>query len=299
MPPDPTIGLAYGICNKGMDVSQAPKTDYELLGRWEWFRRSAWGEDAHSRELCRAFTTLVKEAGAQVCLEADCGFAGNAQLLHKQGVNILGCDESAFLIQRAREYMQSTGESVSLFVAASEDIATQAPHPFDAIFCPALLQEPEWAALRNKFQSIQKALRPGGFVAFTGPVQGGSWTGLLEDYDNAPSEEALWTFREGGIGCTKLIVRGNREKDYADERILHVIDEHGSTRIEATGRRLPAYWNWSILSDLVRQSGLSHVETRRFPGEGGRGVVLNVAWKSGSLKDGAESHPEANAYADR
>ncbi len=279
-------------------MSDAPKTDYELLGRWEWFRRSAWGEDARSRELCRAFASLAKEAGATVCLEADCGFADSALQLRGLGLSVLGCDESSFLIERARELAGGAGAALPLFVAEAGQIAEHAPHPFDAVFCPALMQEPEWESLRRKFQGICKALRPGGFLAFTGPLQGCGWSGLLEEYDRAAKEEALWTFREGGIGCTKIIVRDGRQKDYADERILHVIDEHGSARIEATARRLPAYWNWTIIVDLVRQAGFSHVETRRMPDEGGRSTALNVAWKAGSLRE-TTAAADAGAYADR
>lgn len=287
-----------GLDSGGHDVSDAPKTDYELLGRWEWFRRSAWGEDSRSRELCRAFAALAKEAGAAVCLEADCGFAGGALLLRGMGLSVLGCDESAFLIERARELAAGAGAALPLFTAEAGSIADAAPHPFDAVFCPTLMQEPEWEPLRRKFQGICRALRPGGFLAFTGPLQGCGWAGLLEEYDRAPQEEALWTFREGGMGCTKLIVRNARGKDYADEKILHVIDEHGAARIEATARRLPAYWNWTIIADLVRQGGFAHVETRRVPGEGGKPVALNVAWKAGSLRD-APAAASADAYADR
>jgi len=273
-------------------VSDVPVTDFEKIARWEWFRRADWGEDSSRGGLCKAFSQLVEETSAKVCLEADCGFAANSLLLHKLGVrNILCCDESEFITGRARENIDSHGLNLPVFTSAAENISENAAHKFDAVFCPSLMLEPQWENLLAKFKGVCKALNAGGFLAFTGPAQGRDWHSLLEDYRRHPQEQAVWTYREGDIACTKVIVRGAEADNFADERILHVITEAGVARIEATSRRLPAYWSWNIVSDLARQAGFCHVEQRSFSREGEGAVRLIVAWKEGSLSDTAYNEP--------
>lgn len=275
------------------------QTDYDLLARWEWFRRGEWGIDPESRKLCRAFAALCAEVGAGACLEGECGFAVNSLILKGLGLPVVGCDSSEYLIARARENAKANNAAIPFFVSSLEKLAGATPHLFDAVFCPSLMLEPDWQILRDRFAGVFQALRPGGFLAFTGPAQGGDWSGLLAEYDRAPAEEALWSFREGGVSCTKLMIRGARAENFADERIAHIIEEGGRLRVETTVRRLPAYWNWKIICDLARQSGYCHVETRRFPGEDGA-VTLNVAWKTGSLHEAVDPHqPAQEPYADR
>lgn len=279
--------------------SAAPRTDLELLARWEWFRRAGWGEDGAARSLCGSFAELARESGASVCLEADCGFAADAMQLKRMGLGMVCCDESAYIIDRARENVQARGEALPFFVSSLQKLPENAPHQFDAVYCPSLMLEPEWQVLREKFAGIFKVLKPGGFLAFTGPTEGGNWARLLEEYRKAPREEALWSFREGGVGCTKVVVREGCAENFADERLLHVIDDNGNLRVESTVRRLPAYWSWEIILDLARQSGYCHVQTRRFTAEGGKQTALNVAWKDGNLREQSAPARELSPYADR
>lgn len=274
-------------------MSDVPVTDFEVLARWEWFRRADWGADFSRSSVCKGFYQLVNETGADVCLDGDCGFADNALYLHDLGLaNVVCCDESEFILERAKERLSASGKSIPSFLSSMETLAGNAPHPFAAVFCPTLMLEPQWQTLHDKFCGIFSTLRPGGFLAFTGPAQGRDWMSLLDDYSRSASEEAVWSYRDGDISCTKVIVRGEAAENFADERIMHVINEAGTCRIESTTRRLPAYWSWNIMADLVRQSGFCHLEQRTFNfSENEPATRLIVAWKEGALKDQPLSEP--------
>lgn len=278
-------------------MSDAPQTDREMLLRWEWFRRADWlTQSSLLTPTLKAFTEIVTEAEVSACVEINCGLGVNTVCLREHEVNIIGCDESAFAIDCARSL--SSSSNPAFFNSAITDIKNNAPHEFDAALALDLLTEPDWQKLRDKFSGINNALRPGGFVVFNGPsTETPYFMAAVNAHKELPNEESIWTFKDGALSCSKLVLREDAAENYADEKIVFSIIEDNTPRLESTTCRIPGYWSWQLISDLTRQSGFSHHECRSFKIEGEE-VLLNIAYKDGSIHSSHDHSESESAYYD-
>ncbi|MDR2392360.1 MAG: class I SAM-dependent methyltransferase [Planctomycetota bacterium] len=267
-----------------------PSTDWDLVHRWEWFRRTSWRQGfraaMHGRGggPARAFTELSQAIDAKTLLDASCGLGRRAILLFEKGVNILGSDISGTAVTRARELARDEGSPVTFFRSSWNDLPKNMPHHFDGILVTGLNLEPSWDNLGTSLVGIFHALCPGGFLMFVGASQddpqGAVGERIEREWNSQAPEQVEWFFREGGVNCTLIKLR-TRANDYIDDHLLYVSEENGEARLESTVIRRPAYWTWSHWSDLVRMAGFCHLETRKYANYGldGSDLRINVAWK--------------------
>jgi SAM-dependent methyltransferase len=92
-------------------------------------------------------------------LDAACGTGLHAILLAKLGLNVVGADISAEMLERARKHGVRQGVMVRWMEASLQRIADVAQEPFDLILClgnslPHLLTEPDLASALGGFRRL-------------------------------------------------------------------------------------------------------------------------------------------------
>ncbi|MDR1519707.1 MAG: class I SAM-dependent methyltransferase [Planctomycetota bacterium] len=276
-----------------MSSLSGPATDWDLVHRWEWFRRDAWRQGFRAAVHgqgggpARAFAELSHSLDAKTLLDASCGLGRRAILLAEKGVNILGSDISGTAVNRARELARDEGAPVTFFRSAWNDLPKNMPHHFDGILVTGLNLEPSWDNLGTSLVGLFHALQPGGFLMFVGATENeprdAPGERLEREWASQPPERVEWFFRDGKVSCSLVKLR-TRAVDFIDDRLLYVSEENGDTGLESTVIRRPAYWTWSHWSDLIRMAGFCHLETRKYGGFGvdGGDLHINVAWKEKS-----------------
>ncbi len=266
-------------------------TDWDLIHRWEWFRREKWrqGFRAHISGAgggpARAFGDLANSIDAKVVLDASCGLGRRAILLAEKGLNVLGSDVSGTAITHARELARDENSPVTFFRSAWNDLPKNMPHHFDGILVTGLNLEPSWDHLGIALVGLYHALQPGGFLMFVGatenePPTSGPAERVEREWKIKPAESVEWFNREGRVTCALVNLR-YKAADYIDERFLYVSEENGESRLESTTLRRPAYWTWTHWKDVTRMAGFQSLETRQYKDFGidGGDLLINVAWK--------------------
>ncbi|MDR1533769.1 MAG: class I SAM-dependent methyltransferase [Planctomycetota bacterium] len=294
-----------------MSSLPGPATDWDLVHRWEWFRRASWRRGFRAAihgqggGPARAFTDLSRSLDAKALLDASCGLGRRAILLAEKGVDILGSDISGTAIGRARELARDENAPVTFFRSAWNDLPKNMPHHFDGILVTGLNLEPSWDNLGTALVGVFHALHPGGFLMFIGATENEEPAAVKEkvekEWASQPPERVEWFFREGAASCTLVKLR-TRAADYIDDRLLYVSEENGESRLESTVIRRPAYWTWEHWSNLARMAGFCHLETRAYPGYGldGGALNINVAWKEkdAGAQASADSSGRGAEYSD-
>lgn len=285
-----------------MAVLPGSMTDWDLLHRWEWFRRDSWRQGFRTAVHgqgggpARAFAELARTCDAKVLLDASCGLGRRAIHLAEKGVNILGSDLSGVAVKYARELAQAEKVPVSFFRSAWNELPKNKPHHFNGILVTGLNLEPSWDHLGVAMVGLYQSLDAGGFLMFVGATEQESDTDPKErvekDWNSEPPERAEWFHRDGQVSCSLVKLR-YRAADYIDDRLLFVSEENGVPRLETTTLRRPCYWTWRHWKDLTRMAGFEHLETREYPGFGlgGGKLRLNVAWKGKKGPDASYPDP--------
>ncbi len=288
--------------------SEAPLTDWDLLHRWDWFRRSAWLPTFRSTCAARwggqlkAVRDLARETGAQVVLDAGCGLGTRALCLADMGLNVVGADASEAAVTHARELARLENAGVTFFRSRWQDLPREAPHRFDAVLCPPLRNVPTYDGLGAAIVGLGRVLNPGGFLCFpalgedSDPEDG--VRRIEREWRDHPHEDVDWFHREGTTSVARIRQK-KRARDYIDHRFLFAIREGDAMRLESTSLREPGYWAWSHWQDLARTAGFSHIETRTFDhcGIEGEPLCMNVAWTAGEAAP-PEDEARITPYAD-
>lgn len=273
-----------------MSSQAGSSTDWDLIHRWEWFRRECWCQGFRTKihgqggGPARAFAELARVTDAKILLDASCGLGRRAIFLAEKGMNILGSDISGIAVNHARELARDENAPVTFFRSAWNELPKNMPHHFDGILVTGLSLEPSWDHLGVALVGLFHALHPGGFLMFVGATEkeppSGPSDRVEKDWASQPPESVEWFMREGKVTCSLIKLR-TKAVDFIDDRMLFVSEENGEARLESTTLRRPAYWTWKHWKDVTRMAGFSHLETREFAGFGldGGTLCINVAWK--------------------
>ena len=280
-------------------------TDWDLIHRWEWFRRERWRQgfraEIHGQGggPARAFADLAQMVDAKVLLDASCGLGRRAIYLAEKGLNILGADLSGVAISKAREFARDENAVISFFRSAWHELPKNIPHHFNGILVTGLNLEPSWDHLGVALVGLYHALAPGGFLMFKGASEHDPEDALKKaiekEWSDSQPERIEWFHHEGKVACVQIRLR-SKAIDYIDDRLLYASEENGEARLETTTLRRPGYWSWRHWKDVTRMAGFCHLETREYPGFGIDGGVLkiNVAWKAASDKTDNYNEAERN-----
>lgn len=284
-----------------MDVISVNKREKEF--KWEWFRHSEWfnydvRENVPSL-FTQAATRILKEAAADNCLEFLCGFGKTARQIYDQQLNVIGFDYSPTAIEGARNLALQMKKNIPYFPGSQhEKLVDILPHKFKSVVSKDIMFETDWHNLKNVFCQIFEALSSGGIFVFAGADNRTNFgSDIIACYDKKEDETLLWTFRDGRLSCSKLMIKGKSTSDYRDYKFLYVIEEGSESRLEVVEKRLPGYWNQQIIEELVYDAGFCHFETRKIESDGSR-LILNIAYKEGNLTQEQHSYSEEEAYYD-
>ena len=278
-----------------------PHMDYEMLARYEWFRRSFWGQSEQAW-LIPIFHALVREHGCASCLFA-CGALGRVALAFAKqspGTALFAYLPSAYGAERMRELAKAEGVSCSFLFGNRAEIAGNLPHPVDCVFSPNWMSEPDWNVLKTYFESAFAALNPGGILAFPAPRPGGTGQRLLYKYDSWDDDALVWNYRDGAKECLCLRSKVKRADNYADIKYTFIAVNRDDSSVETTAKRLPAYWSWDIAKGLASDAGFCECEACGLDQDGsGDGMsVVMVARKPGAKKAPSDGNGQLSAYAD-
>ena len=106
------------------------------------------------------FKTIVSEYKITRCLDAGCGVGLHSIILSKLGVEVLGIDISASMIEKARELAQRFGVSAEFEVLDFSLIKEKYKEKFELVLCigntlPHLINEKDLLiALRNFYNAL-------------------------------------------------------------------------------------------------------------------------------------------------
>ncbi len=263
-------------------AEQAPVTDWDLIHRWEWNRRSEWLADfrgkGKQKPLLLAFTDLCKLINVNNVLHAGCGLGTDTICLGEMGLNPIGMDSSKEAAGYATKIAGLSQSPVTFFNAPWHALKQTAPHAVDAVLYETLGQVAEWAELQRRLKAIFQMLNPGGFFMFVGAGQNDPEDIVkTQQKEQGEGQDAVWRYKDGATLCVKVVQR-TLAADFMDETVLYVINTPEKAQVESTVVRHPAYWTWSHWAQLVREAGFCHLETRTYEQWGG--FRVNVAWKS-------------------
>ena len=272
-------------------MHEPPATDWDLIHRWEWFRRIRWRESFRASlhglggGLTRAFSDLARQSGSELLLDASCGLGRRAVVISELGHNVLGSDQSGVSVAKSRELARDEGSPATFFQSSWETLPQNVPHHFDGILSSGLEKSTTFDKLGAALVGMFHSLRPGGFLMWTGvgesdPTDTGQRR-LADAWEGEPPEKVEWFHREGRLTAC-LVRQWRRESDFVDERRLYISENNGSNTLETTTIRWPGYWTWTHWKDLVRMAGFTHLETRRleYYGVDGGPLAVNIAWKA-------------------
>lgn len=269
---------------------------WDAVHRWDWFRRSLWQETFRDgkRLLAASITGVLKDLGlaeGQV-LDCSCGLGFQAIVLREVGLRVHGADRGEFAVDRARELAREVGHEIDFFVSRWDELPAKTQLRFDAVFCDALSWLHTDAEMAAALRGLRGVLRTGGVLIFQGAPVGSDEAGLQRDSDawwaSVPAASLRWTHTEGAVRCTALSVP-SRGEDCIDWRLLYLIEENGTQRLEDVTMRESLRWNARRFSEMARACGFDCPVTREVQAwsPGGRPAALNYAIAAGATAGGS------------
>jgi len=129
---------------------------YDIMVNWE----SRIGHEAPFFQ--RAFSSV----SARRVLDCACGTGHHVRLFARWGLEAVGSDAAASMIEQARADAREEGSPVRFEVADFRNLPGHFPHPFDAVICTgnSLPLAGSADGLRQAVASMRDVLRPDGLV---------------------------------------------------------------------------------------------------------------------------------------
>jgi len=198
------------------------------------------------------------------------------------GYDVEGSDGSAFAVKRAAELAAEQGHSIRFLRARWATLGKTAGRKYDCIHNDSFAWITTRRSLKTAARGIGSALKRGGKFVFTGVDQ---WSQdsdrsrlIEEQFEQEGPFEVLPLYECDGVRLTVIIAREKTPDGVLGSRV-HIIDDHGSVRVEVA-RVLDAYkWTWTDYNDVLRSSGFSELYSLREKGVGPEPYILNVAVK--------------------
>ncbi len=257
---------------------------WDIIWKWTWFARSQWQTTfrQHKEGSRRALSSLLGKLNISNILDCSCGLGWKTVLLAEMGYTTEGCDRSRRAVKYASELARDEGLTIRYFRATWATLGNTCGRKYDCIYNDAFTWLTSKRSLVSSAKGIRSALKDGGKFVFMGPHE---WpdnvnkTRLIEQqFRQEGPFEALADCERDGVKLTTLIARELNDEGVLGSRI-HIIDDHGTVRIEIARTLDLCKWTWQDCNDVVKQAGFKKFYTVREKAVGGRRCVLNVAVK--------------------
>ena len=257
---------------------------WDEVHRWDWFRRSRWHGNFRDgkRLLAASITGVLKDFGMAdgLVLDCSCGLGFQAIVLREAGLRVCGADRGKFAVDRARELARAEGHEIDFFVSRWDELPAKTQLRFDAVFCDALSWLHTDEDMAAALLGLCGVLRPGGILIFLGAPAGSDEADLRRDsqtwWASVPGASLRWHHTEGPVSCTALSVPA-RGEDFIDWRLLYLIEENGTRRLEHVTMRESLRWSADRFAEMAVGCGFSRpvMHAMQAWSPGGRPAALN------------------------
>jgi len=204
-------------------------------------------------------------------------------ILRDMRFDVTGSDGSFVAIGAARELARTEEVDISFFCADWSELGGAIRKQFDAVFCDALSWTVTRKELERSLAGIREVLKPGGALIWSGaplhaPEQSAAEV-IEEIWRTRQKFKLAWCHESGEQRCTALRFE-EKFADYIDAHHVYILEEAGWQRMEVATVREPAYWNASLMNEILSNAGFRKSETKSFPIPGQKGnVAYNLSWK--------------------
>lgn len=257
---------------------------WDMIWKWTWFAKEQWqGEFREQRKGTRQFLeSLLPELGVKSVLDCSCGLGTKTILLREMGYDVEGCDWGKVAVRHASELANAEGFDIRFFHSRWEKLAETAWRKYDCVYNDGF----HWITARRSLlasaRGIYSVLKRGGKFIFHGARQWSSddyrMRGIEESYDAEGPFEVLPICEKDGIKLTVVITHEKRPDGVLGNRI-HVIDDHGKTRVEIA-QVLDAYiWRWEDYTETLSKAGFREISSVKMNQDEPEPYILNVAVK--------------------
>ena len=257
---------------------------WDTIWKWRWFTRPQWQSQFRKQRegTRRSLASLLGKLDVRSVLDCSCGLGCKTILLAEMGYEVEGSDGSAFAVRRAAELAAEQGHNIRFFRSRWATLGKTAGRKYDCIYNDSFA----WITTRRSLEAAAKgicsALKRGGKFVFTGADQWSQDSGrnrlIEEQFTHEGAFEVLPLYERDGVRLTVVIAREKTPDGVLGSRV-HVIDDHGSVRVEVARVLDACKWTWTDYNDVLRSVGFSELYSVREKGVGPQPYILNVAVK--------------------
>ena len=257
---------------------------WDTIWKWTWFTREQWRPEFRNWKegTRRALQSLLPKLEAESVLDCSCGLGWKSIILAEMGYKTEGSDGSALAVRCASQLAEDEGLDLRFFRSRWTDLGRTSGRKYDCVYNDAFAWITTRRTLLSSARGACSALKRGGAFIFQGADQ---WTGdqdkgplIKQEFEREGPFQVLPTHEKDGVRLTVLITREARPDGVLGNRV-HVIDDHGTVRIEIAQVLDCCKWSWSDYVDVFDKAGFRKLYSVKERGVGKKPYILNVALK--------------------
>jgi len=257
---------------------------WDRIWKWTWFTRDQWQPTFREwREgTRRALASLLPKLGVKSVLDCSCGLGLKTVILAEMGYEVEGCDGSKTAVSHAQEFVRKEGQAIRLFQSRWDRLGETCGRKYDCVYNDAFAWITTRRALNASARAVHSVLKRGGQFIFQGADE---WTGdgpkdpvIKQHYEKEGPFEPLPICEHDGIRLTTFVAREMKDDGVLGSRV-HVIDDHGTVRIEIAQVLDCCKWTWSDYVEVFQRAGFHRLYSVEERGRGDEPYILNVAVK--------------------
>lgn len=255
---------------------------WDRIWKWTWFTRHQWQPTFREwkESTQRALASLLPKLGVKSVLDCSCGLGLKTILLAEMGYEVEGCDGSEVAVSHAQELARDEGLAIRFFQSRWDRLGETCGRKYDCVYNDAFAWITTRRALNASAGGVHSVLKRGGKFIFQGADQ---WTGdgpkepvIKQQYDKEGPFETLPICERDGVRLTTLVAREMTGDGVLGSRI-HVIDDHGTIRVEIAQVLDCCKWTWSDYVAAFDKAGFRRLHSVKERGRGSEPHILNVA----------------------
>ena len=255
---------------------------WDTIWKCTWFTRDHWqfGFRKSKQGTRRALHSLLPKLEVGSVLDCSCGLGWKTIILAEMGYDVEGSDASAFAVRRASKLAQDEGLDLRFFRSRWENLGRTCDRKYDCVYNDAFAWITTRKSLHSSARGVCSVLKRGGAFIFQGADQ---WTGnqekgplIKQEFEREGPFELLPTYEKDGVRLTVLITREVTPDGVLGNRV-HIVDDHGTVRIEIARVLDCCKWSWSDYVDVFDRAGFRRLYSVKERGVGKRPYILNVA----------------------
>ena len=257
---------------------------WDTIWKWRWFTKEQWQGQfrKHKEGTRRDLASLLPTLGVKSVLDCSCGLGLKTILLAEMGYDVEGSDGSGFAVKRASELARAEGHDIRFFRSRWEKLGETFRRKYDCVYNDAFAWITSRRELSASASGIWAALKRGGKFIFRGAHQ---WSReedrqrlIDECFEREGRFEVIPLHEKDGVRLAVIVTREKRPDGVLGNRI-HIIDDHGTVRVEVASVLDACIWSWADYTETLRRAGFGRLYSVKEKGAGPEPSILNVAEK--------------------